>query len=210
MTAFWPGRRFSTWSETADWGPSLTSPVASTHRSGGNGCSYIEMASSLAVRKPGTVGDPVVVLLDQPRLLRLVGRRHQRARGWRRRRRGWKRCLIPPVAVAVAMPSLYRPRISPISLAVSPWAIWVARLSMNWSAADAVPLQGEGDLDQRVDLLLGPFLEVDDVAAAQVSLHRFLLFDGAEDQRQQGHAHDHAVERLEPVAGMTGGIDVGG
>src|SRR5439155_16580636 len=45
----------------------------------------------------------------------------------------------------MAMPSLYRPRISPISLAVSPWAIWVVRLSMNWACPPswAIPASNE-------------------------------------------------------------------
>src|SRR5437899_5510703 len=36
------------------------------------------------------------------------------------------------------------------------------------------------------------------------------LFDGSEDQRQQRHPRDDPVERLEPVAGVPGGVDVGG
>ena len=35
-----------------------------------------------------------------------------------------------------------------------------------------------------------------------------LSFGGAEDESKQGHAHHDPVERLLPVAGMAGGIDV--
>ena len=43
----------------------------------------------------------------------------------------------------------------------------------------ALALELEGDLEDGVDLLLGPLLEADEVAAAQVRLHRVPLYSAA-------------------------------
>src|SRR3990172_9378447 len=50
----------------------------------------------------------------------------------------------------MAITSLYRPRISPISLAVSPWAIWVVLLSMNWAWPPSCAIPASNDARVRV------------------------------------------------------------
>ena len=77
-------------------------------------------------------------------------------------------------------------------------------------AERAVALQLERDVEHGVDLVLGPVLEVDDVPAAQVGLHGLPLYSIApRTSASSAIRSDDAVERLDPVAGVAGAVDVG-
>src|SRR3990172_8716002 len=145
----------------------------------------------------------------------------------------------------MAMPSSYRPRISPISLAVSPWAICVVLLSMNWACPPncAIPASNEArvrvlekknsiartlssnrawgwprarrrlrssatSMTLSISPLVHSWLVIRSRPRSPVRIVEPLSLGGAEDECEQGHAHHDPVERLLPVAGMTGGVDV--
>src|SRR3990172_7422977 len=145
----------------------------------------------------------------------------------------------------MAITSLYRPRISPISLAVSPWAIWVVLLSMNWAWPPSCAIPASNEARVRVlekknsiastlsssrawgwprarrrfrssapsmTVSSSPFVHSSQVFRSRprspVRIVEPLSLGGAENQREQGHAHHDPVECFFPIPGMASGIDI--